>query len=261
MLFIHHCASVSNAQTPEKKEEKKEEYRIKIVKVENGKTITVDTVFTSHADLEKFHKENMVKWHQENPGHDNFSFDVHTQKEEKEIIIKGKDSTVKHQIRVIKIQGDSGMDVTEITHDGGDVLKILETENLSGLDNGDIKVVKIYAFVKIDIQDPTKDELKNTKNAEINNAAKDKGLILNDLNIYPNPASSKLNMDFELTEKGPVEVLLTDLQGKEVHRENFVNAEGGLVHRELDIKNLQSGYYLLKIKSGDKSLVKKLVVE
>lgn len=75
--------------------------------------------------------------------------------------------------------------------------------------------------------------------------------LYSDFNIYPNPASNKIYFQ----SKNQIESIeIFDLEGKLIYK-NKLNLESN----ELDISNLISGTYILKITSKGQSLTKKIV--
>jgi hypothetical protein len=297
MLLMGHCATAVVAQTPTVK---KEEYRIKIMKVEDGKTSSIDTVFHSKDDLQKFQNEHLQKLSAEGKPVEKFTFNLDDIENGKDILLKhgdtahgkrimikkafqgetgsepftikiedenfeehlmtvvGTDTTIKHNVIIKRMHTDSLHNVLKFMPEGIDS-KVLEGE-LKNLPKGtEVRMVKIIAF--INLEEPTKEELKKTNNAEMKKAVEEKQLNVNQLNVYPNPSNGKFALDFELADKGKTQLLVTDLQGKEVYKEEFVNDGNGLQTRQLDLSNQAGGFYLLKIKNGDKSLVKKIILQ
>jgi hypothetical protein len=67
------------------------------------------------------------------------------------------------------------------------------------------------------------------------------------VNLYPNPATDKLNIDLVLQKAKKIRFRVIDLGGREITEfgspENFT--EGGQFKHQLDISNLQSGLYVL----------------
>lgn len=255
MLLMGHCATVAKAQTADAA---KEEFRFKMVLQENGKKITIDTVFKSREELENFHKQ-MVKSHVPLPNEGGHRTIRINKDDEKEVEINNGDTTIKHRVKIVNIGNDSLEDVLHFVPDNENVIKMIEGE-IVGIESGaDVKMVKIYMVIKLD--EPTNEELKNNKNPEINSTLKENILTINNLNVYPNPGNGQLNLDFELAEKGPVQLLVTDVQGKEVYKEEFMSNGSGMQSRKLDLSGQAGGIYLLKIKTGNKSVVKKIVLQ
>lgn len=72
------------------------------------------------------------------------------------------------------------------------------------------------------------------------------------LGFYPNPVS---NGKISITSKSNLEkdIVITDVLGKVVLSKKISN-------REIDISSLREGVYLIKIKEGETSVTKKLIV-
>lgn len=84
---------------------------------------------------------------------------------------------------------------------------------------------------------------------------------LNNLNIYPNPANSKINVSFVLNNNQAVSVSVYDLLGKEVLSKNMGNQPSGTVTVTFDVSSLETGVYFVKTSAGDKTYVNKVLVK
>lgn len=251
----------------------KEEYRIKIIKEENGKKQMIDTVFSNKADFEAFHKAN-VSNHE--------YYDMLTHKmingKKKDYPAMGKkkdcpfskykyDSLSGKHMKVIKIEMDEddmvGDKLEKIynAEDGKEILKVLniDIDSIIGDKEGTIKVVSIYS--RIEVKDAPLSVVENSTHPQMKSAAKDKKLVLKGVNVYPNPSNGKVFLDIETGQPGEIELLVTDLQGKEIFSDKFYNDSPKLMQRNINIDGHSSGVYLLKITSQGKSVVKKLIFE
>jgi hypothetical protein len=80
------------------------------------------------------------------------------------------------------------------------------------------------------------------------------------ISIYPNPATSVLNLSFNVTEMQSVNIELVAMNGKTLFSENLGNFKG-LYEKSLDVSGYAKGVYLLKM-TGDKGIsMKKVVVQ
>jgi hypothetical protein len=75
-------------------------------------------------------------------------------------------------------------------------------------------------------------------------------LMLEDARVYPNPTDGLFAFSFN-TNPGPVNVSVTDPTGKVVFSDLNENPSG-YYNREIDIKNLPQGNYILSVRQGDK---------
>ncbi len=84
--------------------------------------------------------------------------------------------------------------------------------------------------------------------------------MVNDLNIYPNPASSKVSLNFTLKEAQPLALIIRNLAGQTIFtREHAILSAGG--HRfELDVAAWPEGIYIYELRAGDDNREGKIVV-
>lgn len=79
-------------------------------------------------------------------------------------------------------------------------------------------------------------------------------------NVYPVPATGKLNVAFTGRSNGQVTLTLKDITGKTAAASNVVTTTGATFKTTMDISTLRGGLYFLDISSGeDKSTLKVLV--
>ena len=83
---------------------------------------------------------------------------------------------------------------------------------------------------------------------------------LEDVSVYPNPATDQLNIAFTLQENESVHYRLTDATGKVLQMENL-NAAMGENHHTLNVSKLSKGFYLLEISTSKGSSVRKVMVQ
>lgn len=78
-------------------------------------------------------------------------------------------------------------------------------------------------------------------------------VIDNNISLYPNPTRDELNIAFTNNAKnyGTIEVMVVDLQGKQVYSEEVTLIPGANDIIQLDCGSLKSGQYLLSIRSAD----------
>jgi hypothetical protein len=76
--------------------------------------------------------------------------------------------------------------------------------------------------------------------------------------VYPNPASNMINVDFTLDHSSVVGYELLNLQGITVYSEKY-NEKSGLIHHAIDVSSIPKGVYLLKV-SGETGISDKKIV-
>ncbi len=75
-----------------------------------------------------------------------------------------------------------------------------------------------------------------------------------DLKVYPMPASSYLNIDFQNTD-GQSDIRIFDLTGKVIYQKS-IDYSNGIT--QIDIQNLDTGIYVLNVTNSNRSVSKKL---
>ncbi|WP_040279043.1 DUF7619 domain-containing protein [Psychroserpens damuponensis] len=123
----------------------------------------------------------------------------------------------------------------------------------SGYDIGDI--IPNTASIFFDYNAPIVTNTFNTEFVEDALSVTDSNFIA--FNMFPNPAKNVVNIRLNASNFGNVTVNIIDLQGKQVLEQHI--SEGN--NLELDIADLQSGFYFIELHANNKSLVKKLIIE
>jgi subtilisin-like proprotein convertase family protein len=82
---------------------------------------------------------------------------------------------------------------------------------------------------------------------------------LANFNLYPNPNNGTFTVNFDADNSNPVEVKVFDLRGREIYSNAYTNQS--VFNETIDLGTIQSAVYLLKVKNGDKSITKKIVIE
>lgn len=75
-------------------------------------------------------------------------------------------------------------------------------------------------------------------------------LQLEDIRMYPNPTDGNFSLSFRL-EPGPLSVSVTDINGKVVYNEENQNTTGHY-NRDINLKDVPTGNYILSVKQGDR---------
>lgn len=85
----------------------------------------------------------------------------------------------------------------------------------------------------------------------------DEILFDNDLTVFPNPTSGRLNVAFEHDLSGEVALLVSDVTGRLVQRQPMAQ---GQRTAQLDLEGYAEGIYFLTVLTGKETLAKKFVV-
>ncbi|MCQ2284025.1 MAG: C10 family peptidase [Bacteroidales bacterium] len=83
---------------------------------------------------------------------------------------------------------------------------------------------------------------------------------LEDVNVYPNPATDNLHVDFSLNESGHVLCRLMDAAGKIVRTQD-VEAVSGENHTMMNVSNLAKGFYMLEMTTPTGKSIQKVMVQ
>ena len=84
--------------------------------------------------------------------------------------------------------------------------------------------------------------------------------VLKGLTIHPNPASDVTEIVYNLDEKALLNIELYDVTGSKIKTVLNEYQNRGVQSVKMDVSNLDPGIYLLNLKAGDQSVVKKVMV-
>ena len=93
---------------------------------------------------------------------------------------------------------------------------------------------------------------------EIVTSVKESGI--SDLNIFPNPASSTMNVMLTTEDAGQLTFRISDMTGRTISTESVENYGGEMMHT-INVSNLSKGLYLLSIEGNQGKSVHKFIVE
>ncbi|QOW09891.1 T9SS type A sorting domain-containing protein [Kaistella flava (ex Peng et al. 2021)] len=77
-----------------------------------------------------------------------------------------------------------------------------------------------------------------------------------EIQIYPNPATTEININFKKTIKENVNIILTDISGKILYSKEFLNKQ----NIKINTSEFAKGNYILSIKSDQKTFNKKIII-
>lgn len=83
------------------------------------------------------------------------------------------------------------------------------------------------------------------------------GLV--DFRVYPNPNNGSFTINFTADDTNLVDVQVLDLRGREVYSKTYSNQS--LFNETIGLDGIQSSIYLLKVKNGNQSVTKKIVID
>lgn len=80
------------------------------------------------------------------------------------------------------------------------------------------------------------------------------------LQVYPNPTSGRINLEFDAHSAMDVQVEIRDILGRTVAAEDFGTITRGKFQYAYDMSHLEPGLYLITLRSGDTQLVRKVTL-
>lgn len=88
----------------------------------------------------------------------------------------------------------------------------------------------------------------------------DEQKLFTDVNIFPNPAQDQLNVSLFLSQTNDVEIHISDMVGKMVYKNQFDDTAPGTRQFQINTSALQPGVYLMQVRAGNESVVRKITV-
>ena len=118
----------------------------------------------------------------------------------------------------------------------------------------------LYQTVSITAGSTTVDNVNFEINTEYVTTSVDDIIVDGGFGIAPNPASSELNVTFELKEASSYEIRVYNMIGQTVLRQEGPRTTGKH-NAKLDINALPNGMYTVQLVAGEQQLSKKLIVQ
>jgi len=91
----------------------------------------------------------------------------------------------------------------------------------------------------------------------INVTASNTAFEFDNFKLYPNPTTDITNISFESKTGNNISIEITDLGGRKLNTYSIKN--NGSINQEIDLKNYNSGIYLITIKDGVNQTTKKII--
>lgn len=82
---------------------------------------------------------------------------------------------------------------------------------------------------------------------------------LNNFALYPNPNNGMFTINFNADDSNPIDVQVFDLRGRIIYSKQYTNLS--LFNETINLDAIQSAIYLLKVKNGNQSITKKIVID
>jgi hypothetical protein len=156
------------------------------------------------------------------------------------------------------------------TEEGKDIVKIYDAESvkliatLSGMYGRDNLPVVTIPSGKAMISFSSNYSI-NAKGFELNykasitTAIEEQNQAVEALTVFPNPASSDLNISFFTHNNDNINIEMYNITGQNIYREHLQDFVGSY-HKTINIESLSEGIYFLKVTSSNGVSVKKIIV-
>lgn len=237
--------------------------RIKTIERVNGVERIKDTSFTTteHSKLMVMPKPERIETYEIPLQGFNFSFEKDSLGRAESILIR--------QFTDHELQGEEHLSIWEekVGPSEGKSEKNLEQMVLIETDDDDqieingktgpVKMQKVIIIRKINVAEPTKEELKALGHTESKGS---RTLSLKELSVAPNPSNGITGIRLEIATKGPTDICLYNNTGQELFHENL-GVFSGTYLKELDLSNEPKGIYFLKVTQNQESITKKLIID
>jgi hypothetical protein len=112
--------------------------------------------------------------------------------------------------------------------------------------------------VRIDIETITEDDMNQVNSSASPRLSNENDLSLENISFYPNPNNGQINLNFQLNEREPVDILLYDQNGSVIYKESVLNFSGSYSNT-IDISDQADGSYFLQIMQGERTYSKKVI--
>jgi len=139
--------------------------------------------------------------------------------------------------------------------DGGSTSTLTDptyTYTVSGTYN-----VSLYAY---DCSGNICDSISQSVTVNCSGSSIEYNSLINSLNVYPNPFNENLFIEFTIEDQLKVELLITDLLGKQIELQDLGELIPGKQIVTWANKNLTEGIYLLHLKTAKGDITKKIML-
>ncbi len=80
------------------------------------------------------------------------------------------------------------------------------------------------------------------------------------IEVYPNPATEIINIDFTLTDRSNTTIALQDVTGRTIRTTNSANLNNGRNHIQYPVSGLAPGVYFIHLTNDNANIIKRIVI-
>ena len=281
-------------------QETKKEVRLKIEKIIHGETVLVDTVFEVgegeevHQLLKEVDPGTDMSWFGEGKdgeevkvvvksGAGTWTTDegvtidlegkgemifIHKDGEKVEVERNGsiQDGEGKEIIFIQKSDEMSEEEQAELMRkfeegDLGEIMQEVEVKVDRLMDAGEGEEIQIHVVTRqCRVEDCGQADLEELLKTGKKREAFESGLVVDDLNFFPNPNDGKFRLNFNSPKEGQLELTVRDLVGKTVFKK-IQSGFSGSYDQLINLADAAAGVYFLTISHADQALTKKIIIE
>ncbi len=139
--------------------------------------------------------------------------------------------------------------------EGKHMKKVIIVNDEESNDGKGGKTITRIVMLNMNITDASDEDVKRLGAGSVDNKVE-----VDNMKLYPNPNDGKFNLNFNLKNKGDVEVTVYNVEGKQVYNEKIPNFEGEY-NKPIDISRNAKGIYFVKIQQGKHTQVKKISLD
>ncbi len=78
--------------------------------------------------------------------------------------------------------------------------------------------------------------------------------------VFPNPASEKASLSFQVDNREDVTVTLIDVLGENIRQYRYPERSPGTYQEDLDLQGISNGIYQVRFQAGDRQFIRKLLI-
>ncbi|AXG70684.1 hypothetical protein KORDIASMS9_02930 [Kordia sp. SMS9] len=136
----------------------------------------------------------------------------------------------------------------------------------TALNDNDVAVLSVHNTQVVSVNNTN--TTQNNSSRAINSSKNNDDVTIDeqvdtpsDFSIFPNPASSKLNILVEVKREGPLQIDIYDINARHVYTMSEPSIGVGHQYIRLVNLNLSDGNYILKVKAGDVNRTEQIIIK